>query len=315
MTTASALDPRLEQIQELLMQLASGHLEARGAPSERGDELDAILAGVNRLAEELTSLVAAERAYSDKADRAREAAEAASRAKSDFLSVLSHELRTPLNAILGFAQLLEMEANTLPPHAARAVGQIGKGGHHLLELIDELLDFARADAGRLTLNAHPLEVADFIQGVGVELMAAAIEKHVHLQIGPLPAGRRVRAEPRHLHRVLRILIGNAIKFTPEDGSVIVEGEARLADNEGAAPANVIQIRVRDTGLGLDPELLPHIFEPFTRHDSSLARSHGGLGLGLALTQRLVELHGGRIWVESQGAGQGSTFSFELPEEA
>ncbi len=242
--------------------------------------------------------------------RARDAAEAASRAKSEFLSVLSHELRTPLNAILGFAQLLEGDATRLSPRAARGAQQIGQSGRRMLAMVDNLLDYTRGDLDGLALDLRTVDAAEAIQAVCAELAPAIAAKQLRLAIGALPAACAIRADPRRLAQILRILIGNAIEFTPEDGQVIVDCEWQMADS-GQPPA-ILRIGVRDTGVGIGPELLPLLFRPFTQQDTSTTRAHGGLGLSLALARRLVEAHGGRIWAESAGAGQGSTFYFELP---
>ena len=256
--------------------------------------------------------------------RARDAAEVASRAKSEFLSVLSHELHTPLNAILGFAQLLEMDADVLPPRSLKSAQQIRRSGLQMLEMIDELLDYTRAEGNRLRLDIQTVDAGAAIETVCTALTPAAEQKSIRLTMGPHPAACPLRADPQLLDRILRILIGNAIKFTPAGGDVAVECEQRLTDAErvkaqddipssshGAQPSSV-RFTVRDTGIGIAPAFLPHLFQPFTQSDMSGTRPHGGLGLGLVLARRLVEAHSGRIWAESAGEDKGSAVCFELP---
>ncbi|MCB1746146.1 MAG: HAMP domain-containing histidine kinase [Gammaproteobacteria bacterium] len=230
---------------------------------------------------------------------AKEAAEAASRAKSDFLTCMSHELRTPMNAVLGFAQLIELTADQ--PEEVRSNGrEIRAAGRHLMALIEELLDLSRIESGQLTLDLQPLDLHG-IAGRVIETLHGAVPPAVALELevsDPLP---QCHGDPLRVRQVLVNLVGNALKFTPR-GRVTVSL---------SAPGDSVQMRVRDTGIGIEPALLEHIFAPFVQGDSSPTRHFDGTGLGLAISRELVEAMGGRIEVSS-APGAGSEFVVHLP---
>jgi PAS domain S-box-containing protein len=213
---------------------------------------------------------------------AKQAAEQASRLKSGFLSTMSHELRTPLTAIMGYAGLLRL--GPLDPEAAADVDQIARSADQLLELIDDLLDLSRIEAGKLELATDDVDVAAVLAEV-----AAAVRP-------------RVRGDAVRIRQLLLNLVDNAVKFT-ERGSVTVT--ARAAGGES------VRIAVADTGIGIAPEALPHVFDEFRQADGSPTRRFGGSGLGLAIVDRLVRMHGGAVGVEST-PGAGSTFTVHLP---
>jgi signal transduction histidine kinase len=235
------------------------------------------------------------------AHAARREAEAANRAKDDFLAVLSHELRTPLNATFGWVRMLR---------SGRLDGAAAEHGLEVIErnvtqqsrLISDLLDASRIVFGRLELSLHavdfPALVASVVESIrpSAEIRAIGLKSELDPDAGP------VNGDPDRLRQVVENILGNAIKFTPPNGSVTV----RLA-RDGAAC-----LTVSDTGRGIDPELLPHIFERFRQSDGASTRGHAGLGLGLAIVRHLVELHGGRVRAESEGVGQGATFTVVLP---
>jgi len=236
------------------------------------------------------------------AQHARADAEAANKSKDEFLSVVSHELRTPLTAVLGWAGMLR--ARMLDPdRAARAVEAIYSNATRQVRLIDELLDVSRIIAGRAPLDLQEMDLGQTIRGAVEAILPAAVEKKLDVRIAPLPENLRVVADPHRLQQVFANLLGNAIKFTPPGGRISIDA----CTSEG-----FVDVRVSDTGRGIDRDFLPHVFERFRQGDSSATRSAGGLGLGLFITRRLVEAHGGRVGVDSEGAGRGSTFTVSLP---
>jgi len=241
----------------------------------------------------------AERAK-DEAERAKDEAERANRAKSEFLSRMSHELRTPLNAVLGFGQLLEMDDLNAEQHDS--VGQILKGGRHLLDLINEVLDIARIEVGRIALSLEPVGVDDAVLGAVDLIRPLASERGVRLGTEVPDALGYVTADRQRLKQVLLNLLSNAVKYNRPGGSVTVRC-LRAAGGE-------VRIEVIDDGPGIAPEYLNRLFVPFERLG---AESSGveGTGLGLALSKRLVEVMGGALEVDT-APGRGSTFSLSLP---
>ena len=228
--------------------------------------------------------------------------EVASRHKSQFLANMSHELRTPLNAILGYTELLiDGIYGELAPKAGDVMARIDRSGKHLLGLINDVLDLSKIEAGQLELALADYSLAEVVHAVVTQVESLAAEKGLILQatIAPdLPAGR---GDERRLAQVLLNLVGNAIKFT-EVGSVRI-----VAHRDGDA----FVVSVADTGPGIAEADRQRIFEEFQQADSSSTRKKGGTGLGLSIAKRIVELHGGRIWVEST-VGRGSVFSFRVP---
>jgi len=236
---------------------------------------------------------------------ARHAAEAANRAKSEFLAGMSHELRTPLNAVLGYAQLLTMQGG-LNARQARGLDTIHKSGEHLLELINDILDLARIEAGRTELNTEPVNLADFLQSVVNLMRVKADEKRLGF-VFEAGAGlpETVVADERRLRQVLLNLLGNAIKFT-DQGTVTLRASA-----EAKGPAQVLlRLEVEDTGVGMRPDDMERIFEPFEQVGDVQRRS-GGTGLGLAITRALVNDMSGQVQVSSE-FGRGTRFRVELP---
>ncbi|MGK0358048.1 MAG: PAS domain S-box-containing protein [Bradymonadia bacterium] len=227
------------------------------------------------------------------------------RLKDQFLASMSHELRTPLNAILGLSEGLRAHAfGPIDSEVAGAVVDIEDSGRHLLELINDVLDISKADAGKITLNVEELDVNTLCNATARLLSEAARAKRIMLRTNYDPALRTVEADAKRLKQILANLLSNAIRFTPKGGNVWLETEA--VPSEGAA-----LIRVRDDGIGIASEDMTQLFEPFAQVDSRLSRTRTGTGLGLSLVHRLVKLHSGAVLVDSE-VGRGSIFTVRLP---
>jgi PAS domain S-box-containing protein len=256
---------------------------------------------LRRHAEELT--VAKETLERQSADleKAREAADAANEAKSNFLANMSHEIRTPMTAVLGYSDLLA-EPRRTDAERGEWVGVIRRNARHLIELINDILDLSKIEANRMTLESVPCDPAQVIGDVIAMMHPRASDKKIRLHLDfetPLP--RSVRSDPLRLRQVLVNLIGNAIKFT-EAGEVAVSV---------ACDAQRMHIAVRDTGIGMSADQIARLFRPFTQADNSTTRRFGGTGLGLTISQRLIQLMNGALTVQSE-RGMGSLFRIDLP---
>lgn len=236
--------------------------------------------------------------------RAREEAERASRLKDDFLATVSHELRTPLNAVLGWAQLLNMR----PYDEAmfkRGIEAIERSARTQVHLIDDLLDMSAILSGKVPLEIGPVDLADVLERARETIEPMARQKQITVDTEYLPVPM-LQGDAGRLKQVFWNLLANAVKFTPENGHI------RLSVHP--SPEGVVAT-VRDTGIGIEPAFLPHIFDRFEQADLSSTRRHGGLGLGLAIAKQLVELHHGRITAASSGPDRGTTMAVSLPLHA
>jgi PAS domain S-box-containing protein len=271
----------------------------------RLQDQDCILATVRDITERKRQEQELQRALAI-ASRLQKEAEAASLAKSEFLANMSHELRTPLNAVIGFSEILEDQwAGKLNDKQLEFVKHIFSSGHHLLQLINDILDLTKVEAGQMDLRVVRVNVADLLEHCLTMIREKAMKHRFVLQsrIDDEVVGVEILADEVKLKQVLVNLLTNATKFTPDGGTITLE--ARKNGNE-------LLVSVADTGIGIAPADRQRIFEAFEQVDSSYSRQQEGTGLGLALTRRLLQLHGGRIWLESEGLDRGSCFTFAIP---
>ena len=232
----------------------------------------------------------------------RAQAEAAGRVKDEFLATVSHELRTPLSAILGWATMLN-RGNIEPTIASRGLESIERNAKAQAQLIEDLLDVSRIISGKLRLDIKPVTLTSIIEEALDAVRPAAEAKSIQLNVTIDPAADHLRADPGRLQQIIWNLLSNSIKFTTSGGEVIVAVKRT---------GPMVAISVSDTGEGIDPTFLPYVFDRFQQADSSVTRRHGGLGLGLAITRHLVEMHGGSVEAHSEGEGRGATFTVKLP---
>jgi signal transduction histidine kinase len=287
--TWSLIDP-LTRMDARLREIASGDFSRHVTVGNR-DELGTLAANLNRMSDELGRLY--------------DQLEAANRHKSEFLANMSHELRTPLNAVIGFSDvLLEHTFGELNDKQEQYVGIILGSGRHLLSLINDILDLSKIEAGRMELELTAFDVAAAIDNTVTLVRDRAARHGQALAVEVEPGIETFVADERKIKQILLNLLSNAVKFTPDGGRI----DVRVGRVDGG-----IEIAVSDTGIGIAPEDQAMIFEEFRQVSSDYVRKREGTGLGLALTRRFIELHGGTIRVESE-LGKGSTFTFTLPEK-
>jgi signal transduction histidine kinase/DNA-binding response OmpR family regulator len=317
--------------------LGAGDFTARVDASVAGGELGRLIGGFNEAAAALQAQDAALREANASlearvAERTAELARAnaelarASELKSQFLATMSHELRTPLNAIIGFSEVLKDGlTGDLTEEQKVFIGDIHASGRHLLSLINDILDLSKVEAGMMTLEPEPVDLAPLLQGGLTMVKERALKQRVSLALEVEPGLPAFAADTRKVKQIVFNLLANAVKFTPEGGRVRVAAR-RVAREEVALPAGragrmgdlpageareFVEIAVADSGIGIAGEDLERLFQPFVQVDSALARRHQGTGLGLALVMRLAGLHGGTAGVAS-APGEGSTFCVWLP---
>jgi signal transduction histidine kinase/ActR/RegA family two-component response regulator len=295
----AARDEEEELLRSVAIQNAQSILAARQRAEESlvaaKEELRQTAEQLRVTLEERNQLLESERA-------ARSQAEHMSAMKDEFLATLSHELRTPLSAILGWSQVLKRRSmNEAELHHALDI--IERNARMQTQLIEDLLDMSRITSGKIRLDIQPVQPESFIEAALETVRLAASAKGVRVEKMLDPAAGPVSGDPNRLQQVVWNLLSNAIKFTPKDGKVQI-----LLQRVNSH----IEISVSDTGIGIAPQFLRHVFERFRQADASTTRQHGGLGLGLAIVKHLVELHGGTVHVHSEGEGCGTTFIVHLP---
>jgi signal transduction histidine kinase len=278
----------VKQMDEGLRQITGGDFSTHVAVANR-DELGALAQNLNRMANELGRLY--------------QQLEATSRHKSEFLANMSHELRTPLNAIIGFSEVLgDRMFGELNDKQAEYIQDILSSGRHLLSLINDILDLSKVEAGRMELALERFDLPTTLENTLTLIRERASRRGLGLSLDVDDGLGEIVADERKVRQIVLNLLSNAVKFTPEGGSVGVK--AALADR-------AVEVSVADTGIGIAPEDHAAVFEEFRQVGTDYARKHEGTGLGLALTKKFVELHGGTIWLKS-APGEGSTFTFTLP---
>ncbi|MFI5207755.1 MAG: GAF domain-containing protein [Gemmatimonadales bacterium] len=279
---------------------------------------------VEETAGELAIAISNARLYRSVEDASRELAtkiselERANRMKAQFLANMSHELRTPLNSVIGFSEiLLASGRGQLSSEQFDALETIARNGRHLLDLVNDVLDLSKVDAGRMELRLEPVDLRTLIASV-LEEIESLVRARGHVVHTDLAADRLVAvADAGRARQVLVNLVSNAVKFTSPGGEITVRASRRRAplptNGGGEEDKDAVRVEVTDSGIGIAPEDVPRLFSEFTQVDSSFARSFEGTGLGLALSKRFMDLHGGRIGVDS-AKGRGSTFWVEFPVE-
>ena len=231
--------------------------------------------------------------------------ERANRLKSEFLANMSHELRTPLNTVIGFSELLERQYfGELNQRQQEYVKDIKESGEHLLSLINDILDLSKIESGSMELDLQDVYLPDLLNGSLRMFREKGMKKQISMSLELTEEISIVVADPRKIKQVIYNLLSNAIKFTPEGGNVLVSAEDKV---------DFLEVSILDNGIGIAEEDLSKLFEEFSQVDGSLARRHEGTGLGLALSKKMLEIHGGRIWVESK-PGIGSKFTFSIPKK-
>jgi signal transduction histidine kinase len=275
--------------------VCTGNVFYEGPEYARSDRSD-----TERLAcmlDQLRQATARERALAE----ARDAAVAANRVKDDFLAALSHEMRTPLTSIVGWTSVLTRAE--LPPDGVRqALASIERNARGLTRMVNDLVDVSAMLAGQLSLAQKIVDAGTVVREAVETIRPIASERRLHLGVEVSSESLSIRADPDRLLQCVLNLLSNAVKFTPAEGAITARVERR---------DRTVVIAVSDTGIGIPSEMLPRVFDRFWRA-SSRPTAAGGLGLGLAITRQLVELHGGRVGVHSAGEGRGAVFTVELP---
>jgi signal transduction histidine kinase len=291
----------VQEAQGFLDQVAQGDFSTTIKVPHR-DEFGALAARMNQMSRELHRLYTDQHQAAQQLQTLNAELERASKAKSDFLASMSHELRTPLNSILGYTELILDEIYGEVPAKIRDVQErVQQSGRHLLGLINDVLDLSKIEAGRMELSPTEYSVQDIVDTVSSSLRSLAAEKGLEF-IASAQADLPVAfGDAKRLTQCLMNLAGNALKFTRQ-GRVEIWVERQ---------GETLVYRVADTGIGIPQEQLESIFAEFRQADSTITREFGGTGLGLSITRKFVEMHGGRIWVESE-VSKGSTFFFSIP---
>jgi signal transduction histidine kinase/ActR/RegA family two-component response regulator len=289
--------------QERLLISVGANQAAISIQQKRVEEERLVLLQREQEAHEKVQKEVAERKRAEESERAaRMEAERVSRLRDEFLATVSHELRTPLNSVLGWVQVLRQSPRQ-EELRIQGLDAIERGARAQARLIEDLLDMSRIISGKLRLEVQTVELTPLLQAAIESLRPGAEAKTIRIEHVLDPLAGPIKGDPARLQQIFCNLLSNAVKFTPKGGKIQVHLE-RIDSH--------IEISVSDNGQGIAPEFLPSVFDRFSQADGSRTRSYGGLGLGLAIVRRLVELHGGKVWATSPGEGKGSTFSVHLP---
>jgi signal transduction histidine kinase len=291
----------VQEAQGFLGQVAKGDFSTTINVPNR-DEFGALATRMNQMSQELHRLYTDQRQAAQQLQTLNEQLERASQAKSDFLASMSHELRTPLNSILGYTELIQDEIyGEVPAKIRDVLERVQHSGRHLLGLINDVLDLAKIEAGSMELSPTEYAARDIVDSVVSSLRSLAAEKGLEFVAGVQADIPAAFGDGRRIAQCLMNLAGNALKFTKQ-GRVEIGVERQ---------GETLVYRVSDTGVGIPQDQLESIFAEFQQADPTITREFGGTGLGLSITKKFVEMHGGRIWVESE-LGKGSTFFFSIP---
>ncbi|MCX5678750.1 MAG: sensor histidine kinase [Candidatus Omnitrophica bacterium] len=303
---AGAITRPIYQLRKGIEVIGTGDLNHKVGTSA-GDEIGQLSRAFDKMTEDLKGRTSELEELNKALRRSSGEVKHALQVKSEFLANMSHELRTPLNSIIGFSEVLSMETyGTLNKKQKDYINYVLGGGRHLLSLINDVLDLAKMEAAKAELMITTLSLKDLLREALILVKEMAFKKNIELSVEADEKIGNIDADERKLKQIVYNLLSNAVKFTPKDGKVGIKAKSSGTN---------IEIEVWDTGVGIAPENLEKIFEAFTSIKTPDVKTAEGTGLGLALSRKLVELHGGKIWAESKGLKAGAVFKFVIPAKA